>query len=315
MKCDSKTRDIRPGNLISLNNFSNSDALWIIDRANELASSNTKPEKILKNRNIGLFFELTSTRTRSSFQLAAQELGANVIFYDKLDLQINTGESFSDTFKVLGHYLDQVIIRSDLNNLELDKLSEVGNIGIINAMSPDEHPTQALSDFSFMKYHFGRLNDLNLLYLGEGNSTAIALALLAANLGNVNITLSMPARYGISNQIVMQTLTKASNVRIINSIPEHTEKYDVIYTTKWATTGTSKPDLNWKDDFLPFKVTSKLLDTYLRSEKSIFMHDLPSIRGEDTEEIILDSERCAAFKQARHKLFTALAVLEYSFTL
>jgi len=185
---------------------------------------------------------------------------------------------------------------------------------VVNAMSDSEHPTQAIADAITMKEHFGRL-DLHLLYIGEGNNTAAALALLTSRIPNARFTCVTPPDYGIPDSVLRLTSELArehgSVIEQFHSMDSLPRKVDVIYTTRWITTGTSKTCADWKESFRPFAVTKELMECVSASERTIFMHDLPAVRGEEVEAAVLDGPSSIAFTQAQNKLYGAMAVLEW----
>ncbi len=302
--------------LISIGDLGTNDIEAIVRRSLQLAGERTLARGTLSSRTVGLLFGLTSTRTRTSFGLGAQMLGANTIVYGPDDLQLNTGESLADTMSVLGGFLDLLVVRDRLTSEDLRKTADKAGIAVVNAMSFDEHPTQALSDLAVIHRVCGRIAGTNVCYLGEGNSTAAALALALATCPGAMLFLGTPAEYGLSDETRRRVaeLSRRSGATIVEEhdvdrIPANT--MDVIYTTQWQTTGTSKKDVEWRRKFEPFRVTEALVQRLARDRKTIFMHDLPAHRGEEVVKEIIDGQRSVVFLQAQQKLFTGMAVLEW----
>jgi ornithine carbamoyltransferase len=106
----------------------------------------------------------------------------------------------------------------------------------------------------------------------------------------------------------MYALAHGASIKEQHHLNDGPGKFDIVYTTRWETTGTVKKDINWKDLFTPFKVTHELMEKY---PDAIFMHDLPAQRGEEVDAGVLDGPRSIAFKQAENKLHSACAVLEW----
>lgn len=164
--------------LLSLTDLTTETVERLTRRSVELAASSTY-RQTLAGRSVGIFFRKSSTRTRTSFWAAATRLGAQVVTYGPDDLQLVTGESPEDTARVLSNYLDLLVART---NGELDELRRFtgAGLGVVNALTEHEHPTQALADLSTLREAFGELAGRELLYVGEGNSTAAALVLATA---------------------------------------------------------------------------------------------------------------------------------------
>src|SRR5690606_7417634 len=174
--------------IISLKDLSSQETLEIINRGIEYANGTVELGHQLKGQVVGIYFTKTSTRTRTSFTTAALRLGAQVISYGPNELQINTGESMNDTLQVLSRMLDGLVVRTAGSPDVLRAFANQERMSIVNAMTEDEHPTQALADLTTMKRYFGELSGLNIVYMGEANNTAKALALSIAKFSNIRIS-------------------------------------------------------------------------------------------------------------------------------
>lgn len=299
--------------LISVCDLGREDLEWITARSAALFDAEL-PEATLRRRMVGTWFHKTSTRTRTSFTVAAHKLGAGVISYGPHDLQTETGESIADTALVLAQFLDALVIRTAGPPDEFRRMAAAGGPAIVNAMSMDEHPTQALSDFALLQRRFGRLEGLRVLYVGEGNNTAAALALLTSRLPGIELTLLTPEGFGLTPTIVeacrQGTETGGGRVVELHS-PRPPGPADVVYTTRWQTTGTIKEDHRWRERFAPFRITQGWLAELPGGSRPLFMHDLPAVRGEEVDTDVLEGPASVVFEQSRQKLFTAMAVLEW----
>ena len=300
--------------VVTLSDLTNSDIENIVDRGVEFASGKANGIRPLEGKVVGIYFRKTSTRTRTSFTTAALNLGAQVISYGPNDLQENTGESAEDTAKVLSRMLDGFVARTAGSKEEMNTFASQNTMAVVNAMTEDEHPTQALADLTTLKQQFGKIENLRILYVGEGNNTAAALALSIPRFSNTDLIFATPEGYGVNPDILKEanrlSAEHGSQVREyhdLDHIPAGQE-IDVIYTTRWQTTGTSKPDPNWKEKFIPFTVTKELM---LKYPKAIFMHDLPAHRGEEVESEVIDGVGSIVFNQAENKKHSAMAVLEW----
>jgi len=271
--------------------------------------------KPLAGKHVGIYFAGPSTRTRTSFTVGAQKLGAEVITFGPSDLQLSTGETIQDTARVLSGYLDGLVARTNSSDSDMRAFTEQERMSVINAMSEREHPTQVIGDLITLKEAFGRLEDLDILYIGEGNNTAASLALVLAKLPNNRITLLTPERYGLKTSILERAkglcAASGTTVREIHDLDAMPEAVDAVYTTRWETMGVSHANPDWKKDFEPYKVTREIMARASKPKGTVFMHDLPAIRGVDTEDEVLDGEQSIAFRQAFHKLTSAIAVLQW----
>src|SRR5262245_22739478 len=178
--------------LLSIANLDNETLASLVDRSVAFASGSCDDCKSLAGKMVGIYFRRPSTRTRTSFMVGAMKLGAQTVIFGHNDLQITTGENIEDTGRVLSGYLNALIIRTNEGIEEMMTLANQEEMAVINAMSKNEHPTQAIADLSTIKETFGQLNGLHLLYLGEGNNTAAALALAIAKTPMMRLTIATP---------------------------------------------------------------------------------------------------------------------------
>jgi ornithine carbamoyltransferase len=300
--------------LLSIADLKPSDIEQITRRSVEIGSKDFQETKSLEGKAVGIYFRKTSTRTRTSFTVGAARLGAITISYGPSDLQTNTGETIDDTGKVLSGFLDGLVIRTAESIAEMKALAAQDRMAVINAMSDNEHPTQALADLGTLTEHFGNLNNLKVLYMGEGNNTASALALAFARIPGAQLTILSPRGYVLDQNVIDRARKWAdlygANIQQHHTLDELREKVDVVYTTRWQTTGTTKSDPNWLKDFTPFKVTKDLFDR-LSTSRTVFMHDLPAVRYQEVDAEVLEGSKSIVFRQARYKLFSAMAVLEW----
>ncbi|MCK9868136.1 ornithine carbamoyltransferase [Nocardiopsis dassonvillei] len=302
-----------PRHLISLWDLSTEAIESIVERGRAFASDPTAHPDVLRGKVIGVYFRKTSTRTRSAFSVGAMRLGAGVVAYGPDDLQLNTGETVEDTARVLSGMLDGLVARTSADPAELRALADQPAMAVVNAMTADEHPTQALADLTTLAQRFGGLRGLGCVYVGEGNNTASALALALSRFPGTSLELRVPAGYGLAPRTLDQArrLAAQNGATVVerHDMEDLPADADVVYTTRWQTTGTTKADPDWRNAFEPFRVDSRVLD---RCPEAVFMHDLPAHRGEEVTARVLDGPRSIAFEQARNKLHSAMAVLEWS---
>ena len=257
---------------------------------------------------VGGLFALTSTRTRTSFASAAHRLTGSWLDLQPERMQLATGESRRDTFTMLGLYLDSLVVRAQYSCEDLRTLRHIAGIPIINAMSTDEHPTQAIADLAAILSLRGSLKGLRLLYVGEGNSTAAALGCAFAHIPEAELVLACPRDYGVPTESQQgATISAAHNIHEVTTLNDiDSQPFDVVYTTQWTTTGTEKEDPDWRHSFEPFQVTESLLR---RHRAHYFMHDLPARPGDEVTESVLYGPSSIVKQQARMKLCAAQSVL------
>jgi len=300
--------------VLSIEALGRENLAFIVNQGVAIAKGHGAGELPLAGRMVGIYFRRSSTRTRTSFTVGAFRLGAGTIHYGPDDLQIVTGESIEDTARVLSGFLDVLVVRTNEPLAEMQALAAQNRMAIINAMSAEEHPTQAITDLITMREALGRLDGIHVLYLGEGNNTAASLALAMALTHGMHLTLVTPENYGLSAKLLdtAQKLARqnGSLIEQHHAIDRLPVKVDVVYTTRWQTMGVPKADEDWRDKFAAYRVTPKLM-AHVSTSETIFLHDLPAMRGSEVYSEVLDGPQSRAFQQAGHKLTAAMAVLSW----
>jgi ornithine carbamoyltransferase len=290
----------------------------LVNRALEIAAGDMNGWHPLKGRMVGIYFRGSSTRTRTAFTVGATRLGAGIIAYGPNDLQIVTGETINDTARVLSGFLDALVIRTNQSIEEMRAMAAQSHMSIVNAMSENEHPTQALADLATLKEEFGRLDGLHVMYIGEGNNTAAALALAVSSTPGMRLTLVTPEGYGLPKDMLKTAQDSATENGSLVEEQHGTDKLprgvDAVYATRWQTMGVSKADPNWLQVFEPYKVSQEMMAEVSKPSGTVFLHDLPAVRGGDVTDEVLDGPQSRAFRQAWHKLTSAMAVLEWCIT-
>ncbi|WP_369227274.1 ornithine carbamoyltransferase [Streptomyces sp. R39] len=297
--------------LISVDDLTDRELRWLVHRGAQYAAGQCEGARPLADAVVGVLFRKTSTRTRTAFSAGALRLGGRLITYGPGDLQENTGESSEDTGDVLSRMLDVLVARTAGSTEELRAYAAQQRMAVINAMSAAEHPTQALTDLTTMLGRFGRIEGLRVLYAGEGNNTASALALALSRFRGTELHLRTPPGYGLDAAFLDRAAVHAKESGALveerhnmADLPE----VDIVYTTRWQTTGTTKPDPDWRRVFAPFRVDAAVLAA---CPGAVFMHDLPAHRGDEVTGEVLDGPASIAFQQAENKYHSARAVLEW----
>lgn len=298
---------------LSLCNLGSENLARIVDRSLAIACGRDRTRP-LEGKAAGIYFRKTSTRTRTAFSVGAMRLGADVIQYGPDDLQINTGETVQDTARVLSGFLDILVVRTNESHEEMALFAGQDQMAVVNAMSEREHPTQAIADLVTIREAFGRLADIHVLYMGEGNNSAVALALAIAQAPGMQLTLVTPEGYGLPEGLLdVSRALAAKNGAVIEQRHDllRLPLVDVVYTTRWLTMGAPKSDPLWREKFEPFQITPELMERVSKSSRTVFLHDLPAMRGSEVVDDVLDGPQSLAFRQAQHKLTSAMSVLAW----
>ena len=302
--------------LLTLSGLAPETFAAFVDRGQDIIAGRWQGYRPLADKIVGIYFKKPSTRTRTSFTSAAIRLGSTPMTFGPSDLQISTGETLEDTARVMAGYLDLLVVRTNEPLEEMRALAGPRELGVINAMSDCEHPTQAVGDFITLKEAFGDLDGLHLLYVGEGNNTAAALVLAAGKTPGFRLTLATPEGFGVDARFLDEARAAGAEWgTVIEQIhdPEALPRgVDAVYATRWQTMGVDHADADWKERFRPYTVTEELMERVSKpGDRTIFLHDLPAVRGEDVTDGVLDGPRSWAWRQAVHKMTSAMVVLAW----
>ncbi|MFB6817691.1 ornithine carbamoyltransferase [Streptomyces sp. NPDC056347] len=299
-------------NLISLADLTPADLDHLVRRAVAFGRDGIVA-KPLAGRQVGTYFRKSSTRTRTSFWTAATRLGADVITFGPNELQLTTGETVEDTARVLGQYLDALVVRTNGDVEEIRRLGSSADLAVVNALTLDEHPTQAIADLATLTEEFGSLDGVHLLAVGEGNSSGAALALAAALTPGLRLTLLCPSGYEVPEETLALAAELSGGKALVSQVvtADAVEgPVDAVYTSRWQTMGVEKANSDWLKDFEGFQINRVFMDRF-SGPRTVFLHDLPAVRGEEVTDEVLDGPSSRAWRQAHHKMTAAAAVLEW----
>lgn len=264
----------------------------------------------LSNKNIGLIFEKPSTRTRVATEVAIHQLGGNSIYLSSSELQLNRGESIEDTARVLSRYLDAVIIRTKSHSL-LERFAAVSTIPVINALSDKAHPLQIIADFLTIQENGLDLHNTELCFLGDGQNNVCRSLMAGASLFGSSMKICTHPDYFPDSEYLDKVMGAGANIHVFENAEEGVKGADVLYTDVWVSMGYEKETAERKERLKNFQINNKILSC--TGKKSIILHCLPAIKGEEISEEAFDSVNSKIFDQAENRLHTMKAVLKYIF--
>jgi ornithine carbamoyltransferase len=271
------------------------------------AKSGNKPS--LSGKVIGLLFEKPSTRTRASFETAVYQLGGQAIYLRADELQLSRGEPLKDTARVLGSYLNGLVMRTYAHK-NLVEFAEYAPVPIINALSDLEHPTQIISDMLTIVEAKGKLSGLRFVWLGDGNNVCNSWLLGGAAVG-MNVVVSCPKGFDPVRPIIKRAAELAvksgGKVELIRDPGKAVEGADVLYTDVWVSMGQEKGGQLKEKKFKAYQVNSKLVSK-AKDDCSV-MHCLPAHRGLEITDEVLEGRKSIVWRQSENKLHGAKAVL------
>jgi len=284
------------------------DAVALRSRRAALNRGGT-PVTTLLGRTVALLFEKPSTRTRISFQVAVTELGGSPLPLSSAELQLGRGETVADTGAVLGRYVQAVVVRTFAQS-RLEELAASSGLPVINALTDEEHPCQALADLLTVRDEFGTFEGRTLTYVGDGNNVAHSLLLAGAAVG-LGVRIAHPDGYAPDAAIVSRAAALAaahgSEVTVTTDPRAAAAGADVLYTDVWASMGQEAESTARARVFAPFQLDAALVA--LASSDAIVLHCLPAHRGEEIAADVIDGPRSRVLDQAENRLHAQKAVL------
>jgi ornithine carbamoyltransferase len=295
---DPTTAQLPASNFLTGEELDRDELIELLERAEELKRGRVGGEgrESLAGRSVALVFEKPSTRTRVSFEVGVAELGATPIVLRADELQLTRGESIGDTARILSGYLHGIVIRSGSDE-RVRELAEGATVPVVNGLTPEHHPCQALADLLTLKERFGELDGLRLAYVGDGNNVARSLAILGRTAG-IEVVIASPDGYRIEEGLA--ELTDDPHAAAAGA--------DAIYTDVWVSMGDEDEADRRRRDLGPFQVNDELLSA--ASERAVALHCLPAHPGEEITPEVLYGERQAIWDQAENRLHAQKALLE-----
>ena len=322
--------NLKGRNFLTLKDYTPEEIVYLLDLAAELKAKKKAGElhEYYKGKNIALIFEKTSTRTRCAFEVAAHDLGMGSTYLDPSGSQIGKKESIADTARVLGRMFDGIEYRGFGQEI-VEELAKYAGVPVWNGLTNEYHPTQMLADMLTIREHFGRLEGIRLVYMGDarynmGNSLMVACSKLG-----MHFTACTTEKYFPNEELVARcrewAKTSGGSVTLTEDAMAGTKDADVIYTDVWVSMG--EPDEVWEErirELTPYKVTKEIMAN--AGEKAIFLHCLPAFHDlktkigkkmgerfqltdmEVTDEVF-ESAQSKVFDEAENRMHTIKAVM------
>lgn len=322
--------NLKGRNFLTLKDFTSDEITYLIDLAADLKAKKKAGElhEYYKGKNIALIFEKTSTRTRCAFEVAAHDLGMGSTYLDPSGSQIGKKESIADTARVLGRMYDGIEYRGFGQEI-VEDLAKYAGVPVWNGLTNEYHPTQMLADMLTIREHFGHLEGIRLVYMGDarynmGNSLMIACAKMG-----MHFVACAPEKY-FPDQALVEECRKfaeesGATITLTKDVSAGTKDADIIYTDVWVSMG--EPDSVWEErirDLTPYKVTMDVMKN--AGEQAIFLHCLPAFHDWETEvgkemgerfqikemevtDEVFESAQSKVFDEAENRMHTIKAVM------
>ena len=266
-------------------------------------------QRSLAGKQMVMFFEKPSLRTRLTFEAGMASLGGTTMFVDQTQSRLDARESLSDIAHNLERWVDVIVLRTFAQET-IEGMARFASIPVINALSDLEHPCQALADYLTLQERFGNLKNITLAYVGDGNNVAHSLLLTCACLGS-SIRIATPKGYEPNTKILADARKLAkqtgAKIELLTDPQAAVAGADAVYTDAWASMGQENEANQRAKIFAPYQVSPKLMSQ--AAPHAAFLHCLPAHRGEEVTNEIMDSENSVIFEQAENRLHAQKAIL------
>ncbi len=265
----------------------------------------------LVGTNVALIFEKPSTRTRTSFEVAMNDLGGHAVYLSPKEMQLGRGETIGDTARVLSRYVDAIVYRAFRHEDEVE-LARHASVPVINALDDREHPCQIVADLLTLHERWaGGFAGRRLAYIGDGNNVLNSL-LLGCGLVGLDLTAATPPRYRPPAEIVEEARRHAAKSGATLSLVERPEEAargaDALYTDVWVSMGDEAEKEAREAAFKGYQINSALVA--LARPEAVVLHDLPAHRGLEITDEVMDGPHAAIWDQAENRLHAQKAILE-----
>jgi ornithine carbamoyltransferase len=292
---------------LTLAEFTPEEASLILDEAIRTKGLQRSriPFRPLRGRTLAMVFQKPSNRTRVSFEVGMYQLGGHALHLLPQEIQIGKRETPSDTGRVLARYIDAIMIRT-FDHEEVEELAEAAEVPVINGLTDAHHPCQALADLLTVREEFGRLEGVEISYVGDGNNVAHSLALGCALTG-ARLTIAHPECHAPDLGIMELAGSWGVAPTLTEDPREAASGARVIYTDVWASMGQEAEAEERKKGFVPYQVNEDLMG--LAEDDAIFLHCLPAHRGEEVTASVIDGPQSRVFDQAENRLHAQKALL------
>jgi ornithine carbamoyltransferase len=296
---------------LRVNDWTPDELLSVLDLADRLKARQREgvEHRHLEGKTLGMIFQKPSTRTRVSFEVGMFQLGGTALYLAAGDLQLGRGETIKDTARVLSRYLDGIMIRT-FAQADVDELADHSDAPVINGLTDEFHPCQALADVMTIRERLGGFDGVRVAYLGDGNNVCHSLMVACGKLG-MDFVAATPEGYDPAPEVVGWAREAAGasggSIELVREPHRAAEGADALYTDVWTSMGQEEEHQRRLQDLEAYRIDSKMVA--LASERAIVLHCLPAHYGEEITEEVLYSDRSAVWDQAENRLHAQKGLL------
>jgi ornithine carbamoyltransferase len=295
--------------LVSIHDLSAAEVAGLFRLAAEVKAHRERFAAHLARKSLAMIFEKSSTRTRVSFEVGMVQMGGHALFLSSRDIQLGRGEPIADTARVLSRYVDGIMARTFAHQTVLD-LARFGAVPVVNGLTDELHPCQALADYFTLGEIFGELRGRKIAYVGDGNNMAHSLMFGAPKVG-MDIAVASPPGYQVKERYVelarQDAAASGTRVELSGDPLRAVAGASCVYTDVWASMGQEEEAAKRLQAFHGFTVDARLMAA--AAPDAVFLHCLPAHRGEEVAAEVADGPQSRIFDEAENRLHVQKAVL------
>jgi len=299
------THALKGRDLLSSADLDRAETLAVLDLAARLKADRGLLTGSLRGRSLALLLEKPSLRTKASFLVGAARLGLAAVAFGREEVDLGRRESVADGSRVLARYFDVLVWRTFAQS-RLEEMAEASPVPVVNALSDQEHPCQALADVLTLRERFGRLEGLVLAWVGDGNNVCHSLAHVAARTG-MTLRVASPEGYAPAPEVVAAAVAAGGDVELAATPAEAVSGAHAVFTDTWVSMGQEQEAAERRVVFGAYQVDEKLMA--LARPDAAFLHCLPAHRGEEVTDAVMDGPSSAILDEAENRLHVQTALL------
>jgi ornithine carbamoyltransferase len=304
-----KLEQLSVHDLVADQDLTANDVRTIFDLAGQVKASPASYARALAGKQLAMIFEKPSLRTRVTFEVGMTSMGGFAVYLDHSKPRLGERESIKDVARNLDRWVNGIVART-FSHQSVIELAENASIPVVNALTDQLHPCQALGDFFTLTEKFGSLKDLKLAFIGDGNNVCHSLMLTGAKLG-VTVHVATPSGFEPKSEMVNQAKalarTTGAKIQLLRDPLEAVAGAQAVYTDVWASMGQEYAAHLRTQVFAPYQVTENLMQA--AGPDAVFLHCLPAHRGLEVTDAVIDSARSLVYDQAENRLHVQKALL------
>ncbi len=288
--------------LLEIDDLTEAELAHVLDLAETAA-----PPSVLAGRGMALLFEKPSTRTRNSMEMAVVQLGGHPVTIRDQEVGLDGRETVEDVTRTLGCFHAAIGARV-FEHAKLERMAAVDAVPVVNMLSDDAHPLQALADLLTVRQVLGPLEGRVLAYVGDGNNVARSLALAAARTG-MTMRIATPSGFGLTGDDEARVRAAGGDLELTSDPAGAVDGADVVATDVWASMGQEAEAAARRDAFAGYTVDEALMAR--AKPEAIFLHCLPAHRGEEVAAEVIDGPRSHVWLEAENRMHSARGLLAW----